>query len=181
VLATTGARRGEILGLRWKDLDLTRGRASFVQTVMAVKHELVVGNAPKTMAGERTVSLDTDTVVVLKSWKAHQAAERLRLGGGYRDHDLVFPKVNGEPLHPERVSREFDRRVQRWSLPKLTCMGSDTPGPLLPWRAASTRVVVQKRLGHSTISTTLDLYTHATQVMDAEAAATVAGKVLGGR
>lgn len=83
-LATTGARGGEILGLRWQDLDLKRGRPSLIETVVAVNHQVLQGEAPKALAGERTISIDPQTVAVLKVWKARQAEERLILGAGYR-------------------------------------------------------------------------------------------------
>ena len=79
--------------------------------------------SPKTSRSRRTVALDPGTVAVLRTHRRAQAAERLQIGAGWKDHDLIFCKVDGVPLHPERVSREFDRRVQRWDLPKLTLHG----------------------------------------------------------
>lgn len=106
LLATTGMRRGEALGLRWVDLDLDAGRAAVRQTVIAVQHEVVMGT-PKTAKGRRSVMLDVVTVAALREHRKRQAAERLQLGGGWRDLDLVFCRVDGTPLHPERFSRSF--------------------------------------------------------------------------
>lgn len=104
LLATTGMRRGECLGLRWSDLDLTAGRLSIVQTVIAVNHEVRIGS-PKTARGRRTVALDKGTVAVLHRHRQQQLAERLIMGSGFTDHGLAFCRPDGEPLHPERFSR----------------------------------------------------------------------------
>ncbi len=176
--ATTGARRGEALGLRWSDVDLKSGRASIRQTVVAVAHEVRFGT-PKTAKGKRSVSLDPGTVSVLKEWQRHQLEEKVLLGPGYRNHDLVFPKPAGEPMHPERVSREFDRRVERWELPKLTLHGLRHTWATLALAAGVHPKVVQEHLGHSTIGVTLDLYSHTTPTLHDEAANLVAGQILG--
>jgi integrase len=178
LLATTGCRRGEALGLRWSDVDLKAGRAAIVQTVITVKHEVRIGT-PKTAKGKRSVSLDPATVSVLKDWRGHQLEEKVLLGPGYRDHDLIFAKATGEPLHPERVSREFDRRVERWDLPKLTVHGLRHTWATLALAAGVHPKVVQERLGHTTIGITLDLYSHTTPTLHDEAAHLVAGQILG--
>jgi integrase len=177
-LATTGARRGEVLGLRWRDVDLEVGRLSIVQTVTAIRHE-VNFSTPKTARGRRAVSLDTGTVAALREWRARQAMERLALGPGYCDHDLVFAKVTGEPLHPERFSREFDRRVERWSLPKMTLHGLRHTWATLALEAGVHPRVVQERLGHSAIAVTLQTYSHVTPTLHADAAELIAGRVFG--
>lgn len=78
VLATTGLRRGEALGLRWADLDLDGGRASIRQTVIAVKHTALLGT-PKTAKGRRTVTLDSGTVTALREDRKRQAADGSRV------------------------------------------------------------------------------------------------------
>ena len=88
LLATTGMRRGEALGLRWSDLDLTAGRLSITQTVIAVNHVIQIGS-PKTSKARRTVALDPGTVAVLRKHRAQQHKERLLMGAGFTDHDLV--------------------------------------------------------------------------------------------
>jgi integrase len=117
---------------------------------------------------------------VLREWRRHQLEEKILLGPGYRDHDLIFPKVTGEPLHPERVSREFDRRVERSNLPHLTLHGLRRTYATVALAAGVHPKVVQERLGHSVIAVTLDLYSHTTPTLHNEAANLVGGQFLGG-
>ena len=112
LLATTGLRRGEALGLRWPDLDLDAGRASIRQTVIAIRHTAMFGT-PKTAKGRRTVTLDKGTVAALREHRKRQAAERLLMGAGWTDNDLVFCHPDGTMLHPERFTRGFLETVAR--------------------------------------------------------------------
>jgi integrase len=101
LLSSTGLRRGEALGLRWTDVDLEAGQASIRQTVIALGHEVRFGT-PKTARGRRSVSLDARTVNILREHRRRQLEERLAIGVGRHDHDLLSTKVDGSPLHPER-------------------------------------------------------------------------------
>jgi integrase len=178
VLATTGARRGEILGLRWSDVDFDTSRAAVRQTVICVNHQVRI-KQPKTKKSRRSLALDPDTIKVLKEWRRRQSEEKLLLGPGYRDHGLVFAKLTGEPLHPERVSREFERRIERWGLERITLHGLRHTWATLALAKGVHPKVVQERLGHSAVSVTLDLYSETTPVLHEEAANLIGGLILG--
>jgi hypothetical protein len=121
-------RRGECLGLRWTDLDLAAGRASIVQTVIAVNHEVRFGS-PKTARGRRTVVLDPSTVTALREHRQRQQlAERLLMGVGFTDHGLVFCRPDGGPLHPERFSRTFSIEASLRDCLRSGCTIFGTPG-----------------------------------------------------
>jgi integrase len=177
LLATTGMRRGEALGLRWTDLELDTGVASVVQTVIVVDHHVQLGS-PKTAQGTRTVDLDAGTITALKAHRKRQVEERMMVGSGWRDHGLVFCKVDGNPLHPERVSRELARRIERWKLAPLTLHGLRHTWATLALKAGVHPKVVQERLGHANIGITLGTYSHVTAGMQREAAEAVAGLLL---
>ena len=104
LLATTGMRRGEALGLRWQDVDLDLGRASIRQTVIVIRHEVTFGT-PKTAMGRRMVALDAPTIAALREQKKRQAEERLQMGAAWIDLGLVFCRADGTPCTPS-VSRE---------------------------------------------------------------------------
>jgi integrase len=179
LLATTGMRRGEALGLRWSDVDLEAGRAAIRQTVTAVNHQIVI--APRTKTGKaRNIEVDGGTLAALRARRKRQAEERLMIGAGYQDHDLVFCHPDGCPYHPERFSREFDRRVERFGLPRIRLHDLRHTWATLALSAGVPAKVVSERLGHSSIAITLDIYSHATPAMSSDAAERVAGLILGG-
>jgi integrase len=111
-LATSGCRRGECLGLRWDDLDLDTGTAVILRQVTALDHEVVVKDVPKTKHGH-LIRLDTGTHAMLRRLRIDQAEHRPRMGPAYPDGGYVFCQWDGTPYHPERFSREFDRKRER--------------------------------------------------------------------
>ncbi|MGE5764987.1 MAG: tyrosine-type recombinase/integrase, partial [Mycobacterium leprae] len=174
LLATTGMRRGEALGLRWSDVDLNAARAAVRQTVIAVRHEVAFGT-PKTAKGRRTVALDAGTVTALREHRKRQNAERLQVGAGRHDHDLVFCGIDGTPLHPERFSRSFSDRIRQLGLPKIRLHDLRHGWATTALAAGVHPKVVQERLGHANISITLDVYSHVAEGLHVDAAEKVAG------
>lgn len=177
VLATTGARRGEVLGLRWSDVDLEAGRLSIRQSLTVVQHRPIF-EAPKTAKGRRAVALDPATVAVLREWRRQQLQERMLMGSGWADLDLVFTQPTGELVHPEAFSKVFDRRVAAWRLPRLTIHGLRHTWATLALAGGVHPRVVQERLGHSTIAVTLGTYSHVSPTLHDEAARSVAAGFL---
>ena len=179
LLATTGMRRGEALGLHWDDVDLDAGRLSIKRTLVQVANYTKDGTdwalgSPKTRSGFRQVELDPRTVAVLRAHRARQAEERLRLGEHYLANDFAFTRADGRPLHPKLVSQQFRRIVTRLELPALSVHGLRHTWATLALQAGIHPKVVQERLGHAQISVTLDTYSHVTPAMDRTAATTVA-------
>ena len=178
VLATTGVRRGEALGLRWRDVDLEAGRLAIRQTLLSVRKE-VFFSTPKTAKSRRSVALDPRTVAALRAHRAQQIEERLVLSGGWPDHDLVFTREDGEPVHPDRLSWAFNRHVKEADLPRIRLHDLRHTHASLALAAGIHPKVVSERLGHATVSITLDTYSHAIPAMQEEAAEKVAAVVFG--
>lgn len=177
-LATTGVRRGEALGLRWADLNLETGVATIWRTLVTVGHVPTVSE-PKTAAGRRSVTLDPGTIDVLRRHRETQAAERSRMGSGWTDEGLTFCGIDGRALHPDRVSRTFQTRVERWDCPRIPLHGLRHTWATLALQAGEHPRVVQERLGHSSITVTLGVYSHVIPVMHQQAADRVAGIIFG--
>jgi integrase len=175
LLVTTGMRRGEVVGIRWQDLDLDGARLIIRQSVVTVGYRTEVSTPKNDQA--RVVDLDAETVAVLKAHRATQAAAKLALGPDWTDSDRVFVREDGRPIHPEVVSKRFLKLVERAGLPRITLHGlRHTHVAIL----ANTDVpvkVISERLGHATVAFTLDRYAHVLPGAQSEAAARFAAAV----
>jgi len=155
-----GLRRGEVLGLRWKDVDLTDGTVTIRQTLQRVGGELLIA-APKTQRSARRVALPDECVTALRARRAQQQGDRLAAGDKWKDNgsDLVFTTKNGTPIEPRNLNRAFTllcdkagvRRVRFHDL-RHTCAS------LLHEQGADARMIMEV-LGHSSIRVTMDIYT----------------------
>lgn len=178
LIATTGLRRGELLGLRWQDVDLDAGRIAVRQTLVSVGGKLKT-STPKTQKSRRGLSLDPATTAALRSHRSRQAEERLAWGGGYHDQDLVFAREDGTPVRPDSFSRSFQTVAGKLSLPVIRVHDLRHTYASIALGAGTHPKVVADRLGHSTIGTTLDTYSHVVQSLEEQAAAQVAAVFLG--
>jgi len=176
--ALTGVRRGEALALRWGDVDLDARRATIRRTLVPVDHKLVYGE-PKTHKGRRNIALDPDLVDRLRAHRRRQAGERLLVGPGYKDEDLVFAHPDGTPLHPEQVSRWFAARARSAGLPPIRLHDLRHTHATLALVAGVATRVVSDRLGHSATAVTADIYQHVLPDLDDDAAVRVAMLVRG--
>jgi integrase len=156
----TGMRRGEVLGLRWRDVDLVAGRAAITQTIIAPRYVTQL-STPKTEKGRRSVELDAGTVEALRSHRKRQAEERLAFGPGYEDNDLVFRREDGAALKPHLFSLAFETRASRAGLPKIRLHDLRHTHATLALKAGEPAKIVSERLGHSSVAITLDIYSHA--------------------
>jgi integrase len=173
LLATTGMRRGEALGVRWQDVDLDSGRLRVVQTVLSINGKISVSE-PKTARGRRPISLDPSTVAALREHRRRMLEERMVVAADHADEGLVFHRPDGSALRPETVSTTFLRRQRTLDLPRLTLKGLRHTWATLALEQGINPKVVQERLGHSTVNITLNVYSHVSPTMHAEAANLVA-------
>lgn len=183
LLASTGMRRGEVLGLRWTDVDLDAGTLRITRTLVTtdVQRKGEPGMAwgtPKTAKGRRSVALDEATVAALRAHRARQLEERLLIGAGYADEDLVVCQPDGRPIHPKTLSYYFERKAKRAGLPPIRLHDLRHTHATLSLKAGVHPRVVQERLGHANVSITLDTYSHVDLDMQAAAAARVAALVV---
>ena len=186
-LATTGCRRGEALGLRWRDLDLKARTASIRQQVVPLTKPSGRGRegriVARTKGGDaRVIELDARTVTTLRAWRTRQAKEKLQ-AQVYDDHGLVFPRPDGKPFHPEAFSKSFDRRVRQTSfkdLPVIRLHDLRHTWATLALKAGVDVKVVSERLGHSSPVITWTIYQHVVKGMQTDAAERVADAIFGG-
>lgn len=120
-------RKGEILGLRWKDVDLKEGKIRITQTLSSTSKGIIF-QEPKTKGSKRSIDIDPDTIHQLKKHIAKQNEQKLILVSSYHDHDLVASIENGKLIEPRNLSRHFSRMI-KYSRVAITL---DTYGHIIP-------------------------------------------------
>jgi len=171
--AQTGLRRGELLGLRWDDIDLDAGRLQVRRSRVAVGCAVEVSE-PRTRKGRRQIALDDVTVTGLKEFRRLQTEERLRWGPAWQQSGWIFTREDGAPIHPDRLTKQFDRgpvgRCASWLCRHRHNHDLRHTHATLALEAGIHPKVVSERLGHATVSITLDTYSHATLARQEDAA-----------
>jgi integrase len=173
VAAATGMRRGELLGLRWRDVDFDSARLSIRQQLTRYNGAGWGFGLTKSRKSIRTVEVDPETIEVLGEHRDRQLFERRAWGDAYRsDLDLVFGRPEGSAEDPDSIGRRFGRQVRLLSaLPAIGLHGlRHTHATLLLEEGVDVKTV-SERLGHDCVQTTLELYAHVTPRMRANAAA----------
>ena len=173
----TGARRSELLALRWTSVDLAAGTVSIASRRTRVGYQMVHRPGTKTAAGARVIDLDPTTVDVLRTWRKAQDAERDAWGAAYADSGYVFTAEDGEPVHADHVANRYDRLVAAAPVPALHFHGLRHTHATLLLKAGVPVHVVAQRLGHSSPALTLSIYSHVLPRQQAAAAAAFAGLV----
>lgn len=177
LMAQTGLRRGEALGLRWVDLDLDQGVIRVVQQLVDNGGHLEFG-PPKTAAGEhRVVDLDSGAVATLLDWRLRQDTERATMGDAYDDGGLVFCREDGRPFRPEYVTRKMQAIARKAGLSAKRLHDLRHGQASLMLAAGVPLPIVSKRLGHSSISITSDTYSHLLEGVGKQAAEAAAALI----
>jgi integrase len=186
VLAYTGMRKGEALALRWRDLDTDTARLSVRRSIGVVKNkgegeQLIEG--PTKSCRPRVVDLDPQTVAALRSWRVARAGLDLRLA---RDDALIFGDLEGHHQHPDRFYRRFQgtlarcrRQLGEDALPRITVHDLRHTHATILLRDGVPVKVVSERLGHASVTITLQIYAHVMPGMQAAAAARFAALIGG--
>jgi integrase len=174
----TGMRRGELLGLRWQDVE--GGSVHVQQTAQRIPGQGIVFRQPKTRLSRRAVALSTDAVGVLRTHRARQAEEKLLAGPAYRDQGLVFATGLGTPIEPGNLRRTWLRVTAAAGVPGLRIHDLRHAHATLMLGQGVHPKVVSERLGHASVNITLDTYSHVLPGLQA-AAAEALDAVLGER
>jgi integrase len=173
--AMTGMRRGEVLGLRWQDIDFDAARLAVRQTLVSVRYE-IKSSTPKTHQA-RTIDLDAGTVHQLRDHRSRQSSEPAAWGPGYQLSELVFRREDGSPVHPDLFSQAFEVLVRKSGLPRIRLHDLRHTHATIALRAGVPVKVISERLGHEDPAFTMKQYAHVIPGMQAEAAALVAALV----
>jgi integrase len=170
VALTSGMREGELLGLRWRDVDLGAGVVAVRSTLYRADGGLHLGE-PKTARSRRSVHLTGEAVAALRRHRERQVAERLRLGPAWEDNDLVFASEVGRPVERQNMlRRSFHPLLRRAGVPRVRFHDLRHSTATLLLGMGVHPKIVSEILGHATVAITLDTYSHVTPAMHRGAA-----------
>lgn len=178
LLVTTGMRRGELLGLRWSDIDLDQRTLCIRQSRTSVNYS-VHTDTPKTERGTRVVSLDPETAAALRTHHRRQLEERMALGNSWQDTGLVFVCEDGRPIHPQRLSQWFAQQVRKAGLPPIRLHDVRHSYSTALIRAGVPVKTVSQRIGHASPTITMTIYQHVLPGDDEQAAIAGAQAIFG--
>ncbi|MYU72640.1 tyrosine-type recombinase/integrase [Ligilactobacillus salivarius] len=163
LLSYSGMRAGECLALAWHDLDYKNNTIAINKTLARIKDKLVI-QTPKTKASNRVISLDTETIQVLKMWQLEQRKHLLKIGINAMDSkQLIFSNGNNEYIYSGTVRKSIKILAKKAGIHSITTHGFRHTHATLLFASGMDIKQVQARLGHSNVQTTLNIYTHAIQ------------------
>ncbi|MBM7623769.1 integrase [Sporohalobacter salinus] len=168
--AYTGMRRGEIFGLRWKDIDFNDGRIQVRQAVSEIRGKGLVYRKPKTSGSIRPIEIDEDIINLLKKRRKTQKEFKMKLRDVYsNEKNLVFTWKDGKAYKPRYATRQFNKIAESVGLEEFRLHDLRHTHATLMLKANVHPKIVQERLGHNSISQTLDTYSHVIPSMQKEA------------
>ncbi len=173
LLAMTGMRRGEALGLAWEDVDMEQGSLTIRRAWIPV-NGVAQFSEPKSRRSRRTIALDPVTLEVLRVHAARQADEQSTWQESAAAAALVFTRPDGRPLVPWVVSKAFREQAKAAILPPIPLHGLRHTYATLARASGVNPRIVSGRLGHATVALTLDVYSHVLPQADREAAEKIA-------
>ncbi|SFR15428.1 tyrosine-type recombinase/integrase [Desulfoscipio geothermicus] len=165
----TGLRRGELLGLQWRDIDFDKGKLSVRRSLSYTKEKGIFTKLPKNKKSRRTIDISPEVINVLRKHRTKQKEKFLSKGIIQSENHYIFCQNDGQPLHPDTISSWFPKYLEDIGLPKLKfhCLRHTHASLLL-----STGVdikYISDRLGHSSIRITYDIYSHLIPEKEKEA------------
>ena len=166
LLLITGARRGEILGLKWDKVDFKNKKIHICNSILYTPDRGTYEDTPKTEKSKRFVSVPSETIDLLKVYKSWQNSEKRRLGSYYHSYGFLFTQDNGEPMHPDSVTDYLDKFSDRYGLPHVNPKAFRHTMASMLYFGGIDSVSISKRLGHAQVSTTANIYAHVIDEAD---------------
>ncbi len=162
-----GLRRGELLALRWCDIDL-KNKTLTVKNNFVSTTKGTFTRETKTEAGQRIIRIPESIITMLEKHRIRVSENKSKLGEAYIDKDLICCQANGEPYEPKYFSKKFSKFLRIHKLKKLRLHDLRHTNATLMLRYGIPAKIVSQRLGHSSVNVTLDIYTHVQADMQTE-------------
>jgi len=173
LLVCLGIRRGELMALRWSDFDFDKKLVNIDKSVVRVRQGEAVTKAPKSDAGTRTIDMPDVLISFLQSEKLEYFKRRLKHGGDYHNDDLVICQPNGKPYDVDYYTHKFKQFLKSNGLKTIRLHDLRHSHATYMLKLGVSVKAMQQRMGHSTFSTTMDVYSHVLEDMGREAADTL--------
>lgn len=167
-----GLRRGELLALQYSAVDWDNNTISIIESRVTAGNEVIV-KCPKTQSGRRDLIVPAHLMKMLRLRYSWYLQQKLRLGGDFTHSDLVICQPNGKPYHPDHFAKKFRKLLKDHSLRKIRFHDLRHTNASLMIASGIDIKVAQQRLGHSDVTTTLNIYSHVLQRSNQEAANTL--------
>jgi integrase len=163
-------RQGELLGLKWQDIDWERQALSISRQLKRIPNVGFEFTPTKTKSGVRKVAIGKETLRILKNHQQQLFAEMQMFGEDWQDLDLVFPTTIGTPIHIRKLLRKFKKLIKEVGLPEIRFHDLRHTAASLMLNQGIPLLIVSRRLGHANPSITLDIYGHIIPSMQEQAA-----------
>lgn len=177
LLLYSGMRRGELCGLEWEDIDFKYNLVDIKKSSLYLSDRGIFNDETKTQSSKRVIKIPSEAMQVLSEHKHQQYTERLKLGDRWINSGKVFTQWNGKPIHPDTITGWFSRFIKKNNLPPIHLHSLRHTNATLLIAAGTDLRTVSKRLGHSNMTTTGNIYAHAIKSAD-ERAAEALGDIL---
>lgn len=174
MLIYSGMRKGELLGLEWKDINFEKETINIERASQYIEHIGIITVTTKNQSSERVIKLPKIIFDLLRTYRVWQSEERLILGSKWNDSDRLFTTWNGKPMHPDSLNKWFTDFLKRNDLQHMTIHELRHLNASLMIMQNNPITIVSRRLGHSRPSTTMSIYAHAIKSADAEASESIA-------
>lgn len=161
LLIYTGARKGELLALKWDDINFENGFIRLTKTLFHNEGKFIFQTS-KTKESKRLISLDTQSLSLLKKWRIEQIQADLATLGNTNTHEIIFTRDDGSPMRLAYLNEKFSTVIKNHKLHRITIHGLRHTHASLLFEAGASIKEVQERLGHSDIQMTMNIYTHVT-------------------
>lgn len=156
----SGARRGEIVGLTWDDVDFTKQTLKINKSVQYTKKLGIFEKSTKTQTSDRIIYISNKTIEVLKAYKKEQLLNKLKLGNKWQNSKRIFTTALGGGMHPDTASKIFNKIIKKYNLKKISFHGLRHTSISLQISKGIQSQIISKRAGHSSIAITHLIYSH---------------------
>ena len=173
IALTTGLRRGELIGLKWSDVNFAGGSLSVNRTIETTRISGVIEKTPKTKKSRRLIALADLTLSALKTLRKEQSEQKLRLGPLYRDSGYLLANDDGTLWNPEVLTKAFQRLVKKTDVGHVRFHDLRHSHASQLLKQGVNPKIVSERLGHSSIAITMDTYSHILPGLQEEAASKI--------